>query len=373
MLPQDQVRSEALPSLHHRGAVPELGRGRRFWRFGARGIGSHDQGQSPPAASRPRTNQGIRSLLLPYGMLILAGFIVLAGAMGLWWYSVTREIGQLTETREKLRLEEDVCSSSRRRSPSSKRSNSCSKAASRHREAEEAQTGPVQLLSHVILSIPRDTNLWLTQLDQRGDRVQIVASRSTENRFRLHDDLAAVAFSRALNSELIQVEKEREEKPRGLPWSAQAHARPRQSERTMALKDLSFENLPRSAQISIFAVLAVALVFVFHSYYMKGLLQERDVLRTEVARLEVEVAQGKAIETQHERFKVELAQLEERLKTLRDVLPSARRRLRSCVPSSRWPWPAAQDSQVRAPAVVPELSTQTGPFRSRSRFLQRPR
>ena len=92
----------------------------------------------------------------------------------------------------------------------------------------------------------------------------------------------------------------------------------------MALKDLSFENLPRSAQISIFAVLAVALVFVFHSYYMKGLLQERDVLRTEVARLEVEVAQGKAIETQHERFKVELAQLEERLKTLRDVLPSGK-------------------------------------------------
>jgi type IV pilus assembly protein PilO len=92
----------------------------------------------------------------------------------------------------------------------------------------------------------------------------------------------------------------------------------------MALKDLSFENLPRSAQISIFAVLAVALVFVFHSYYMKGLLQERDVLRTEVARLEVEVAQGKAIETQHERFKVELAQLEERLKTLRDVLPSSK-------------------------------------------------
>lgn len=92
----------------------------------------------------------------------------------------------------------------------------------------------------------------------------------------------------------------------------------------MALKDLSFENLPRSAQISIFAVLAVALVFVFHTYYMKGLLQERDVLRTEVARLEVEVAQGKAIETQHERFKVELAQLEERLKTLRDVLPSGK-------------------------------------------------
>ncbi len=92
----------------------------------------------------------------------------------------------------------------------------------------------------------------------------------------------------------------------------------------MALKDLSFENLPRSAQIGVFAVLAVAMVFVFHSFYMKGLLLERDGLRTEVARLEVEVAQGKAIETQHDRFKVELAQLEERLKTLRDVLPSGK-------------------------------------------------
>ncbi len=92
----------------------------------------------------------------------------------------------------------------------------------------------------------------------------------------------------------------------------------------MALKDLKLENLPRSAQILLFAVLAAALVVVFYLYYMKDLLQQRSAVLQEVRRLEVSVAQGKAIESQHERFKKELVSLEDHLNKLRSVLPGGK-------------------------------------------------
>ncbi len=92
----------------------------------------------------------------------------------------------------------------------------------------------------------------------------------------------------------------------------------------MALRDFKLENLPRSMQIILFAVLAAGLVAVFYMFYMKGMIDERDVLLRDVRKLEVSVAQGKAIESQHARFKKELAQLEERLAALRSILPSGK-------------------------------------------------
>ncbi len=92
----------------------------------------------------------------------------------------------------------------------------------------------------------------------------------------------------------------------------------------MDLKDLKLEKLPRSAQIVLFAALAAALVAVFYLYYMQDMLRQRDTLLTDVRRLEVSVAQGKAIESQHQRFKKELASLEERLNKLRSVLPGGK-------------------------------------------------
>ena len=92
----------------------------------------------------------------------------------------------------------------------------------------------------------------------------------------------------------------------------------------MALKDLKLENLPRSAKILLFAALAACLVAVFYFYYMKDTLQQRTALLQDVRRLEVAVAQGKAIESQHQRFKKELAFLEDRLNKLRSVLPGGK-------------------------------------------------
>ena len=117
------------------------------------------------------------------GLLVLAGILVLAGALAAWWYTTNREISRLTETREKLRAED-------RRLQALKKEIAEFEKVKQLLESriqvigklKEAQTGPVQLLNHVIQSIPRDTNLWLTLLDQKGERIQIVGfSQRTES------------------------------------------------------------------------------------------------------------------------------------------------------------------------------------------------
>jgi len=90
----------------------------------------------------------------------------------------------------------------------------------------------------------------------------------------------------------------------------------------MALKDFKLENLPRSIQIAIFGALAIGLAAVFYTFYMKDKLAERNAIQAEVSQLEVAVAQGTAIASQLDRFKKEVAELEERLNTLRAILPS---------------------------------------------------
>ncbi len=90
----------------------------------------------------------------------------------------------------------------------------------------------------------------------------------------------------------------------------------------MAIRDYRFENLPRTAQTLIFAVLIACLAFGFYAYYLKDLLKERDRLQAEIVRLEAVVAQATAIESRLKQFKQELAQLEQRLAVLQSILPA---------------------------------------------------
>ena len=77
----------------------------------------------------------------------------------------------------------------------------------------------------------------------------------------------------------------------------------------MAISDYDFENLPRSAQIVIFTVVVLCLAFAFYFYYLKDIIKERDEIQADIARLEVVVAQGTAIESRLKRFSEELKQL----------------------------------------------------------------
>jgi type IV pilus assembly protein PilO len=90
----------------------------------------------------------------------------------------------------------------------------------------------------------------------------------------------------------------------------------------MAIRDFRFENLPRPIQIAVFSALVLCMAFVFYSYYLKDNIAELHVIQADINRLEISVAQGTAIESRLQRFREELAQLEERLAVLQNILPT---------------------------------------------------
>lgn len=90
----------------------------------------------------------------------------------------------------------------------------------------------------------------------------------------------------------------------------------------MALDNFRFENLPRSTQMVILAVVLVGLAVVFYFYYLDGKIDERDAIHKDIRELERSVAQGTAIESRLKLFRQKLAQLEERLAVLQSILPS---------------------------------------------------
>lgn len=58
----------------------------------------------------------------------------------------------------------------------------------------------------------------------------------------------------------------------------------------MPLSDYRLGNLPRSMQIVLTGLLALGISAVFYFFYLKGLTDERQALRTEVRQLETSVA-----------------------------------------------------------------------------------
>ncbi len=89
----------------------------------------------------------------------------------------------------------------------------------------------------------------------------------------------------------------------------------------MDLKNLKLENLPFTTQLTVIAVLAVALAAAFYMLILKGMIEEQTAVQAEVTQLEATVAQGTAVASQLSRFKQELAALEKRLQELRSILP----------------------------------------------------
>jgi Tfp pilus assembly protein PilO len=84
--------------------------------------------------------------------------------------------------------------------------------------------------------------------------------------------------------------------------------------------DYHFENLPGSAQAMVFAALAAGLATVFYILYLRGPLEERENLRTELTRLEPAIDQGKTVDCQLSLLKSELARLDERFEIMRGIL-----------------------------------------------------
>ncbi len=92
----------------------------------------------------------------------------------------------------------------------------------------------------------------------------------------------------------------------------------------MALRDFKFETLPRNTQIVVMAALAAAVATLGYLYLLRGLIEKRAALRAEVRQLEITVAQVTAVQSQLDRFKAEVARLDERLAELRRILPDTK-------------------------------------------------
>jgi type IV pilus assembly protein PilO len=90
----------------------------------------------------------------------------------------------------------------------------------------------------------------------------------------------------------------------------------------MSKIDSYLKNLPRSTQILIFAAVVCCLAVLFYFYYLQDLINKRNGLESEIAKLEVVVAEATARENQLNQFKKELAQLEAHLADLQTKLPA---------------------------------------------------
>ena len=90
----------------------------------------------------------------------------------------------------------------------------------------------------------------------------------------------------------------------------------------MALSDFRIQNLPRKTQIIIFGAIVLAIAVLFYMSYLKKSIETRTALRAEVRQLEARVAQAQAIEARLDRFKKEVAEIEQRLETMKTILPS---------------------------------------------------
>src|SRR5512140_822840 len=103
------------------------------------------------------------------GLTLAVVAALAAAAMGGWWYTIHHQISTLTGERDRLRIENARLQALR------KEINEYEKA-KRLRESrievieklKEFQTGPVRMLNNVLQSIPRDSAVWLTLLDQKG-------------------------------------------------------------------------------------------------------------------------------------------------------------------------------------------------------------
>ncbi len=143
--------------------------------------------------------------------LVFAAVLVLsvAGLSG-YWYILNRQISTLTDTRDRLKAEDERLRGLKLKLAQYEKLKQIRQSRIDVIEKlKEFQTGPVQLLNHVIASIPRDSQLWLTSLEQKGDRVQILG-------YAAHSDvlpdfmvnLSDKSIFKSVELELIQEDKE---------------------------------------------------------------------------------------------------------------------------------------------------------------------
>ena len=108
------------------------------------------------------------------GLVFVAVFVVVAAVMGAAWYYFSHQASVLSEQRNRLRLEnarvqqwkKDIAEFEKLKKLQERR-------IAVIEQLKESQTGPVNLMNALIQSGPRDDSVWLTQVEQKADRIQL--------------------------------------------------------------------------------------------------------------------------------------------------------------------------------------------------------
>lgn len=127
------------------------------------------------AGRRKKTLAPVITPQLPRIAVVAVGLMVLvAGSLGIWWYLINVDIKTLTVTRDELRIENARLQELKRQLDEFEKKKQDRQARiNLIEQLREFQTGPVLLLNHVIQSIPGNAQLWLTLVEQKGDRIEI--------------------------------------------------------------------------------------------------------------------------------------------------------------------------------------------------------
>jgi Tfp pilus assembly protein PilN len=144
------------------------------------------------------------------GLAFVAIIVLVAGGMGAWYYILNTQAKNLTEKRNKLRIEEA-------RLTELKKELTKFEEISRQRQnridviekLKQQQTGPVLLLNHVLHSIPRNRLLWLTSLTQKDNNVKVVGyAQQIEAIPDFMTNLAETGFFISVDLEGIESQKD---------------------------------------------------------------------------------------------------------------------------------------------------------------------
>ena len=108
------------------------------------------------------------------GLMITAGFLLLAGGLGGTWYYLDRDITNLVARGQELdRQSKELDDLRKQVDDYAKKKKLRQSRIEIIEKLKELQTGPVLLLNNVIHAVPREGSIWLTLLDQKGDTVRV--------------------------------------------------------------------------------------------------------------------------------------------------------------------------------------------------------
>lgn len=109
------------------------------------------------------------------GPVLIAFIVLVAAVMGGWYYYLNMQKTKLTDRKHELVIQETRLNDLKSELAKYEKDKlDRQKRIEVIEELREKQTGPVQLMNHLLESIPQNRLLWLTSVNQKDDRVQIV-------------------------------------------------------------------------------------------------------------------------------------------------------------------------------------------------------